>query len=195
MRRWRVGDAMSKTKHSYYTWTIDEHPNPSACFDWMREHWNPGEDRSDEYMDSLKGFCRHFDVHLADYSISATGHRGEFVKAEIINAPPTIAGIRLWKYIENNFSTYRCKHTGKTERTLAGDCPFTGMVYDESLLDPMREFMAKPDDRDWQTLIDDCIHSLTKALHCDGEYDNSDEGLRESCEANEYEFDASGAAL
>jgi hypothetical protein len=67
------------------------------------------------------------------------------------------------------------------------------MCYDETLLDPMREFIDKPDALTWQELADDCVRSLIDALHADGEYQYTDEALRESCEANAYEFYENGS--
>lgn len=184
---------MTQTKHCCYSYSIDAHPDPEACFDWMREHWDLADMDLDDYMNTLRGFCNHYDLTLADWSVDALGHRGEFVKIEVSSDLEEMAGVRLWKYLQRHYATYRCQYTGETEATLDGNCPFTGMCYDESSLDPMREFMRKPDSRTWRELADDCVSSLITALHRDGEYRYSDEALREDCEANEYEFYEDGS--
>lgn len=180
--------------HEIITYTIDEHPNPEACFDYMLAHdFNDNGGKICEAVKTLKGFCDYFGLELRDYSICSIPDRGENITIRIsADLEDMAGGVRLFKYLTNNFSIYRCKFSGEMLPTLAGRCPFTGMCYDESMLDPIREFMAKPDSRDWQELVDDCAAALLSALHADGEYDSSEEGLRECARANEYQFTESG---
>ena len=66
-------------------------------------------------------------------------------------------------------------------------------MYDEVLLDDIRAFMKKPYDISFQDLIENCTYSLLKAIHDEGEYIYSDEGLLDLCQANEYEFNIGGS--
>lgn len=73
-------------------------------------------------------------------------------------------------------------------------CEFTGVCWDESLLQPMYEFIEwklRPDynkDMDFETLVNDCFESLRKSLENEDEYRNSDEAIIEAIRNNDYEF-------
>lgn len=184
---------MTISKRCFDVYSIDVHPHPERVFDWIRQNWDVTDWLLDEYVGSLRGFCKHYDLTLADWSISATGHRSEFVKITIPDEIAEMSGVRLWKYLQRHYSTYHCQFTGQQRDALAGGCPFTGMIYDEDALDPMREFIRRPDSRTWRELVDDCVASLIQALHREAEYRYSDEALREDCEANDYLFYERGA--
>ena len=77
-------------------------------------------------------------------------------------------------------------------------CTLTGVCYDNSLLDPMYQFLEwndKPDyykDLDFETLIGDCFSELEHDLEREVESINEDDFIQETIEANEYEFDEDG---
>lgn len=54
------------------------------------------------------------------------------------------------------------------------ECPLTGMCYDYDIINGLYN--------------GELCAAVTSTLHNEGEYLYSDEGLREMCEANEYEF-------
>lgn len=149
----------------------------------------------DDAVNSLKGFCEHFGIHLRDYAVDAFGP-DNYVKADMPEYAEDIAGLRLWKYLQNqDLLTYWNKYHKKKEPLLNGDCPFTGYCMDESLLDPIREFMKSPpagSDPDkvktWEELIEDCFDSWLRAVKVDIEYSYSDEAVDENITINEYEF-------
>lgn len=62
----------------------------------------------------------------------------------------------------------------------ADECPLTGVCWDVDLIEGLKE--GNPT-------------KVFKALHSDTEYQYSDEGLRELCEANEYEFTEEGKCM
>jgi len=67
---------------------------------------------------------------------------------------------------------------GEFDRSLlddlkAEDCPLTGMHYDHDFINAVKS---------------DELETALSALHANGEYIYSDEGLQDMCEANEYEF-------
>lgn len=62
-------------------------------------------------------------------------------------------------------------------RLSADDCPLTGVCWDIDLIKGLRE---------------GCPEKVLGILHADTEYQYSDEGLEELCEANGYEFDEEG---
>lgn len=145
-----------------------------------------------ESLESLKGFADFYNLNL-DYSFGIFPDRGEFIRATIDNDELSeLSGVRLYKYLENNYSTYYNQFSKETNNTLAGECPFTGVCYDENLLDEMRSFMKKPDERTFQDLINDCTDTFMTDIHKEGEYLSSDEALTEDIEINEVEFYESG---
>lgn len=68
----------------------------------------------------------------------------------------------------------------KLERlyTKREDCPLTGVCYDHDVIEALYNGELET--------------AVLKTLHAEGEHLYSDEGLREICEANEYEFDENG---
>lgn len=64
---------------------------------------------------------------------------------------------------------------------LKDDCPLTGMCYDIDVIEALRR--------------GDLQSTVLNILHNEGEYIYSDDGLREFCAGNEYEFDESGEAV
>ena len=171
--------------HGY---TIDEHPNPESVYDWIRDNWHDlGQFTVDETVCSLKAFAEYFGVEI-DYCIGIVPDRGEYIRFQFTGdrigmLDSDIAGLsgnRLRTYIVNNFPKY------------SDCCPFTGVCYDETLLDNIRSFVAKPDSRNFKELLQDCGNAMFSVLHNEGKYIYSNEGLRETCEANEYLFTESG---
>jgi hypothetical protein len=91
--------------------------------------------------------------------------------------------IRLYKYLVNNHSDCISK---------IGDCQFTGMCYDEYLLDDIAEFIRKPYRTDFESLLYSCCENLRIAVEAEIEYQNSDEAIDEAITCNEYEFTLEG---
>jgi len=65
------------------------------------------------------------------------------------------------------------------------NCPFTGVCYDEDILQKIWEWLENPD---WKItlhdLFENCFHYFLKSWEDEDDYDISDEGLSESIEAN-----------
>ena len=172
-----------KNEHivTYTTYTIEDHPDPDQAYQWIRENWHDlGQYVLSEAVESLKVFFDHFSLSRTDYSISLLGDRGEHITGYVPDELENLSGNRLRTYLVNNFPE------------IDKDCPFTGVCYDDFLLQPMRDHIKKPTHIDYQELIEDCFYSLLKSIHSEGGYIYSDEGLHELCEANEYEFLESG---
>lgn len=148
-------------------YTIESHPNQEMVFTWIRDNWHDiGEFCLQEMVESLKAFSDHIGATL-DYSISIIPDRGEFVR-------------------------FDCDYTLSDvlqSLDLSGNCPFTGMCYDETILDAFRDCNG---DESLGEVLRDVEYRVLKDLHSEGEYIYSDEGLRELCEANEYEFEENG---
>jgi len=91
--------------------------------------------------------------------------------------------VRLWKYLNANHAECISK---------IGHCQFTGVTWDECLLDGIAEFMKKPYRTDFESLLYSCCEDLRIAVERDIEYQNSDEAIDESIRANKYEFTKNG---
>lgn len=95
-------------------YTIDDHPNPNAVYDWVRGNWHDlGEHVGHEMLDSLKALADHVGGTL-DYCFGLFPDRGQFVRI-----------------------------TGGNRRLLKGliarDCPLTGVWWDNTVIRGYRE--------------------------------------------------------
>lgn len=84
-----------------------------------------------------------------------------------------------WVTLRSNFLTESC-------------CPFTGVCYDESLLNPMKKFIESPDGRTFEDLLNESMETLRTDLENEDEYRDSDEAIEEEIKANGYEFTEDG---
>ena len=162
---------------------------------------------NDENSDVLNAFEKIFPIKVTDYeygyrndiSFEFTGH-GEI---------EGMAGIRLMKYIYNNFyneftqgkyySTqgyydenkkyhYKFKHS-KIQR----NNHLTGYYIEEDILKPIIDFLKEPNDNiDFNDLMNSCLYAWVHA--CDNDYQNTltMEYYEEHAMANEYEFNEDG---
>ena len=61
------------------------------------------------------------------------------------------------------------------------------------MIDPIRDFIKSPDkETTFEELIKDCFHSFAKSVASDIEYQNSDEAIIETIEANDYDWTEDG---
>lgn len=192
---------MTITQKTTTYYSIDDHPEPERVYQWIRDNWHDlAEADLFEAVTTLKAFCEHFNLELVDYSISAFQDYRDNVTVRYNDDIKHLTGVRLWKYITNNFLDYHEYSAFSSARRdiqlLAGNCPFTGVCYDETMLDPIRAFMAKPDPlNDFECLMVDCFDALLNVIYAEAEYRYSDDGLRDMCEANEYQFNQDGEIL
>jgi hypothetical protein len=93
--------------------TIDTHPHPEACYEWIRTHWHDlGDDHVNEMVDSLKALAEAVSGTL-DYSISAVPDRGEYITLKDFD------GTALYM--------------------LSADaCPLTGVCYDQNVITALK---------------------------------------------------------
>lgn len=144
-------------------------------FDYLR--YEAGQSRSD--------FLAHFgfrETHgmLGSSGIHYSGYQGECIDQ--------LHYIRAWKWIANNI-------LANAPDLLSGNCPFTGVCYDEDLLDPIREFMARPYKIELSELISDCLAILDRAVENEIDYQYSDESIIENIECNGFEFTEEGELI
>ncbi len=72
-------------------------------------------------------------------------------------------------------------------------CPFSGMMVDTSLLNPLVKFMGAPDpSTTFKDLLDECFEQWVSDCTTDVEYSSSEEAFKDAVENNEYEFNQDG---
>jgi hypothetical protein len=76
------------------------------------------------------------------------------------------------------------------------NCNLTGVCYDEDILDPIYDFLAKRHFSnctiDFERLINDCFYELKKSIENEVDYQNSDEAITEDLIENDYDFTKNG---
>lgn len=134
-----------------------------------------------EAVDSRRLFLREFNAELRHGR-----YNSESVHIPIdswSNPIGKLSFVRLWKYLNANHADCISK---------IGDCQFTGVCYDESLLDGIAEFMLRPYRTDFESLLYSCCEDLRIAAEQEIEYRNSNEAVDESITCNQYEFTEEG---
>ena len=148
---------------------------------------------SDEYLDTIKTACNHFGYEFSNYRIDWHNANVSYWKITGMEDIQDMRGVRLFKYLHNNeYLSYFCKYDKKIKDLLSGFCPFTGVCHDEDFLDTFRDFIKKPDNRTLKELVNEAIQDVLQCAEKDIEYQLSEEGYAEYCEANERYFDEYG---
>lgn len=119
----------------------------------------------EERIDSLKGLATFLKGEL-DYSLSPVPDRGEFIKIK-----PIGDGYEL------NFEALK--------EIADEDCPFTGVCYDDDLLDGLAKNGFD------QSGLNRTLTEYIKSIHDEYEAMTSFGYIEEFCEAHYFEFDAS----
>jgi len=95
-------------------YTIDQHPNKEAVFEWIRSNWHDlGQFAVDDFSESLKALEQAIDGDL-DYAISISPDRGEFI----------------------TMTDYDVK---KLNALKADELPLTSVVYDVYVIQALKE--------------------------------------------------------
>jgi hypothetical protein len=74
----------------------------------------------------------------------------------------------------------------------SNSCVLTGVCYDDDILQPIYDFIEKPNETTFEDLLNECIESLRISIENEIEYLQSDESVDETIEINGYEFDEEG---
>lgn len=157
----------------------------------------------DEVNDTANAFMRQFPVKIS-YHCRRMFTNMEFYGDIWIE---DLKGLRLRTYILNNFGEILYKprfiytgiigqpgiQTGYSKIQKDNTCVLTGACWDDSLLEPIYEFIEKYDDRRYgDTTFDDlirgCGENLLYTYNREVEYRQSDEYIRETLTESDYEF-------
>jgi hypothetical protein len=167
------------------------------ALEWARETDYPW---LDENKNSLDEFEKIFPVSVGRWEYGGCCWSYINFSMTCEDEISELSGLRLAKYLWNNYSDelYTRKRYSKGAKfrysriILEADCVLTGYYMDEVILEPIYDFLKKPDGRTFQRLMKDCLDSWVSACNKDFEayYDN--ESMEDFIRANEYEFDESG---
>lgn len=172
---------------------------------------------TDDCLKSIKKGLKALGAELGRYSIDCLNVNQSSWSVDCENPgedqDEPITGYRLRKWILNNHysALFERKPYGeytKNEKTGHWSyprrsrimyqetcCPFTGVCYDESFIDPIREFIKKPDSRNWEELLTDCVERALRDLESECEYYTTDEGVMAEINTQEPEFEEDGTLV
>jgi len=169
----------------------------------------------DELIESIRKAVDLFGLETGrEWTDIKTGHIDDTILE--------LSGVRLYKYIINNYwnelftpkyktmidrevnwKPYICKvHTASDgskytqlfyKHQRDNDCVLTGVCYDMDILQPFYNFLERPKkNTTYQDLINQFEHAIKKAFEDIEEWQDSDEHISETLEINEYDFTEDG---
>jgi len=151
---------------------------------WFRDGIEGGGSWASEWRESAEEASKFLPFEITNWSV---GDRGQFVKIRVKEENvEEMSGVRLWKWLQANNGF----NLGVDP---FASCPFTGYCGDESILDPIRAFLKRPNaSTTGRELFQACADSWADAWSNDIDYQLSDESIDENILANEYEFYENG---
>ena len=146
---------------------------------------------------TLEAFCNLFRIVCTYYSYdSQTYHYRFHTKYE--ESTEELSGIRLRTFIYNNFhyglyypKTYWMKDNKKKRKSrifVVSECPLTGFIMDEIMLQPLMEFLQHPDKRTFKELMGDCLEAFFRSCRDDCEYCESEEYFKDESHRRNWEY-------
>lgn len=184
------------------------------AIEWYR-NGNTYDDYSREIIESAKKVAELFNLKFGrEYTDIRTSH----IDDNILE----LKGIRLYKYLINNYYNelftpkyikaidreLRCKQfICKVNTDYKGEkytmiysklkrdnsCVLTGVCYDMDILQPVYDFLKRPDkSTTFEDLMNEIEGAISKTFSSNEELVNSDEYITDTIEANEYEFTKDG---
>jgi len=178
---------------------LSEKAQEKAYFEWLNTYdYFYGNDNEE----TLKEFCNIFGVNVSNWSYDSNTYDYRYICNTNEFEIERFTGIRLYKYIVNNFYQYLYrsktfwskgyKKSRKSKILKTCDCLLTGYYMDHEILDPIMEFLKKPDNSTLEYLIQQCLETFFIACKNDVENCQSFEAFQEDCDANNIEFLGNG---
>lgn len=161
--------------------------------DWYRSCMDCDDWNSTEWLASINAFADHYGFSISDYQIGAgQGCHIDCDFSRLEDDVRELSGVRLWKYLGNQCGTPQQDGHEFILSAADGSCPFTGTYTDCPAFDTLREFVQRPDNRQFDQLMQECMETVLAAIREEVEYRYSDEAIDESIESNEYKFTEDG---
>lgn len=165
-----------------------------------------GWDRDDEFGSTLRALVKHFGGRLADYDIDWTGGTYSTVEFDMPEDEGFIPEYWTAEDDDGNLDEERLLEMKREEikrlldqlgeynpetLRLAGECKLTGVYCDDDAIDAVRKAFVEGES-DLDELMQAGFDALLTTAKKQFEFDYSDEGLTEDCEANDWWFDEDG---
>lgn len=166
-------------------------------------------DHDSEYVETLRRFAKYFDVHILDHDAARSWFRYA-IMADV----PEMGGIRLARYVWNNYAQYitrgkyysthikwedgKPKYKKRYSKIIQSmeDCPLTGCCIDYDILQPVVDCLHyKRTFESFEDLIDACLKNFFKAWEDERKFLNSFECFADYAEANELYFTEAGTRI
>lgn len=180
---------------------------------WYRNS-NDNDFYADEIIGSIKKVAELFNLK---FGRQYTDVRYSHINDNILE----LKGVRLYKYLVNNYYSdlFTAKYIKSIDRSVKwkqfvckirkgksgeytqlyskirteNSCVLTGIYYDNYILQPVYDFLAKIDtSATFEDLIKDIESAISKTFSNNEDWINSDEYITGEIEANEYEFTVDG---
>lgn len=201
----------TETINIFYFDELSEEAKQKAIEKVRYSDMNLGQYDADEITDSVKKVLDLFNLKTGNrYS----DLRWQHIESDILE----LSGIRLYKYLINNYGpdlfkpayvkllnreiktrAFICKK-GKSSNgeiytqlfkkwKFNNDCVLTGVCFDNDILQPVYDFLARPDkSTTFEDLFKGIESAIEKTYEDSEEYCNSDDYIKDIIENNEYEF-------
>lgn len=149
---------------------LEDEARQRAYTDWLAK----GNDYpyASENCDTLEAFCNLFRIACTNYRYDSCTYAYRFYTKHEADTEE-LSGVRLLAYLYNNFhaglykpKVYWTKDRKKRRRSrisVTCECPFTGVVSDEIILQPLMDFMRSPDTRNFKELMRDCLENFFRS--------------------------------
>lgn len=173
--------------------------------DWWRGCEAEDPAWAEERRESLEAFCKMFPMEVRGWEYDS--HSFQISKVWAAGRGwRECKGARLVGFLLNEYGPRVLwepkvyEKGGKKRKSkiimVETSCPFTGYCMDDDLLEPIRQYLKKPDlDLSYWDLMSQCLDAWGKACVEDVTYLNSDAQVDETILSNEYEFDVSGVRV
>ena len=193
---------------------LSEESKQNAISEYLKKGYNDSEFNYQEAHESVEKFIDIFSIRNSNNSWL------EFSYLNLDDDILELSGIRLYKYIINNyysdlfkpvyiksydkhFNHKRAKNKTYKNGNIASffysnlkvsnSCVLTGVSWDDDLLAPIYEFLEKPcKHTNFNDLIKSCFESLRISLEKSDEYYTTDEFVSEELQINNYQFTKDG---
>ncbi|WP_434644347.1 hypothetical protein PQ692_14900 (plasmid) [Thermoanaerobacterium thermosaccharolyticum] len=167
-----------------------------AYENWLEKGEYPWHD---DNVRTLHAFEKIFPIKIKGFEYGYEYGEGRnyiyfnFIEDENIE---NLSGIRLLKYLYNNYFDYITNKkpfygkskTRKSKIIYNHDCPLTGYCMDLEILDPIYNFLKKPEDITFYTLIRRCLYSWLDACRDDLENYFSFRNFLDIASVNKWEY-------
>lgn len=175
---------------------LSYHAQQNAFNNWAQTQEYPW---NDENVASIKAFYREFD------GIVKSGREWDSCYNDELREHHTaLEGVRAAKWLQrtlnHRLTTAKVYRKGEKVRKsrifkVGNSCPWTGYCMDESILDPIRKFIARPTNETVLDVLQNAASSWAIACDKDAEYYWSEECFLEECKENDWFFTKDGKMI